>query len=86
MERTTVSSKGQIVIPKPIRDLLQLTPGTALQIDVQGETLVMKRIAGGYPHWRTMRGMLRSADDLFEELAKERAAELAHEDERTKGA
>jgi len=85
METTTVSSKGQIVIPKLIRDRLRLTPGTALQIDVQGETLVMQRIVRGYPHWRTMRGMLGKQADLLEELARERAAELAREDARNQG-
>ena len=47
METTTVSSKGQIVIPKAIRERLRLTPGTALQIDVQGETLLMQRVVKG---------------------------------------
>ena len=85
METTTVSSKGQIVIPKPIRDRLRLTPGTALQIDVQGETLVMQRVAKGFPHWRSMRGMLAADGDLLADLAQERAEELKREDGRTQG-
>ncbi len=85
METTTVSSKGQIVIPKPIRDRLQLIPGTTLRIDVQGETLVIHRVAPGYPDWRTMRGMFATRADLLAELARERAAELAREDARTQG-
>lgn len=83
METTTVSSKGQIVIPKAIRERLRLTPGTALQIDVQGETLLMQRVVKGYGDWRTMRGMLRVGGNLLEELARERAEELAREDART---
>lgn len=83
METTTVSSKGQIVIPKAIRERLRLTPGTALQIDVQGETLLMQRVVKGYGDWRTMRGMLRDGGNLLEELARERAEELAREDART---
>lgn len=83
METTTVSSKGQIVIPKAIRERLRLTPGTALQIDVQGETLLMQRVVKGYGDWRTMRGMLRAGGNLLEELARERAEELAREDART---
>ena len=83
METTTVSSKGQIVIPKALRERLRLTPGTALQIDVQGETLLMQRVVKGYGDWRTMRGMLRDGGNLLEELARERAEELAREDART---
>jgi AbrB family looped-hinge helix DNA binding protein len=83
METTTVSSKGQIVIPKLIRDRLRLVPGTTLQIDVQGETLVMHRVVPSHPDWRTMRGMFGKRADLLAELAQERAAELAREDART---
>ena len=83
METTTVSSKGQIVIPKALRERLRLTPGTALQIDVQGETLLMQRVVKGYGDWRTMRGMLRDGGNLLGELARERAEELAREDART---
>lgn len=60
-------------------------PGTALQIDVQEETLIMQRIVKGYPQWRTMRGMLGRQADLLDDLAQERAAELAREDARNQG-
>ena len=83
METTTVSSKGQIVIPKALRERLRLTPGTALQIDVQGETLLMQRVVKGYGDWRTMGGMLRDEGNMLGKLARERAEELAREDART---
>jgi AbrB family looped-hinge helix DNA binding protein len=31
--RTTVSEKGQITIPKPLRDSLALVPGTELEFE-----------------------------------------------------
>src|SRR5258708_5871303 len=67
MTKATISSKGQIAIPKAVRDRLNLKAGTELVIDVQGEDLVMKRLVRDFPNWRTMRGMFRgSADELDE--------------------
>ena len=38
-----LSSEGQVAIPKSVRDRLHLEAGTKVSIDVQGESLVMKR-------------------------------------------
>lgn len=35
---TVISSKGQAVIPKPIRDALGLTPGSRINIELEGDT------------------------------------------------
>ena len=40
--RTTISSKGQIVIPKEIRDALRLHPGQSLAVSVKGRKIVME--------------------------------------------
>jgi len=85
MTKATISSKGQIAIPKSIRDRLRLKPGTQLAIDVQGEQIVMKRLNSGLPHWSTMRGMFRDAGNLLSDLAQERAAERTRDDDRLKG-
>ena len=85
MTKATISTKGQISIPKRIRERLNLKPGTQVVIDVQGEQVVMKRLVSGFPDWRSMRGMFRGAGDLQDDLAKERAAELARDDARLKG-
>ncbi|WP_223505126.1 AbrB/MazE/SpoVT family DNA-binding domain-containing protein [Pseudomonas sp. GL-RE-29] len=39
---TTMTSKGQVTIPKPIRDALHLTPGSAIEFSVnaQGEVVL----------------------------------------------
>ena len=79
MTKATISSKGQIAIPKAIRDRLNLRPGTQLVIDIQGEQLIMKRLVSGYPDWRTMRGMLRQGSSLTEALEQEHHEELARE-------
>ncbi len=39
---TTLSSKGQIVLPKLARSKLQLTTGTKFICEVQGDSLVLR--------------------------------------------
>ena len=60
MPKATISLKGQISIPKSIRDRLSLKPGTQVDIEILGEQVVMKRLVSGFPDWRTMRGMVRN--------------------------
>lgn len=85
MTKTKISSRGQIAIPKDVRERLNLKPGTEISIDVQGESLVVKRMSGKYPDWRTMEGMARGGESLTKALMEERAAEHAHYDARIKG-
>jgi AbrB family looped-hinge helix DNA binding protein len=44
MTKTTISSKGQIAIPKAIRQRLNLKAGTEISIDVQGQAIVLKTV------------------------------------------
>jgi len=44
MQRTKVSKKGQVVIPKGIRDRLGLTPGTVLKVTVEGRKVILEPI------------------------------------------
>ena len=82
MTQTTISLKGQIVIPKAVRERLNLKAGTQVSIDVQGESLVMKRLVRNYPDWHTMRGMAKGGESLTQALMEDRAAELAHDNAR----
>jgi AbrB family looped-hinge helix DNA binding protein len=84
MTRATISSKGQIAIPKAVRERLNLKTGTEVSIDVQGEALVMKRLVRNYPDWHTMRGMFRGAN-LLKDLTDERAAEIARDNAQIQG-
>ena len=86
MITATVSSKGQIVIPQAIRKQLNLKAGTQVAIDVNGESLVMKRVVAGLTDWRTMRGMAQGGASLTAALIEERAAERAHDADRLKPA
>jgi AbrB family looped-hinge helix DNA binding protein len=82
MTTATISSKGQIAIPKALRDRLNLKAGTEVMMDVQGEALVLKRVAGELPDWRTMEGMAKGGESLTAALEEDRAAENAHYDVR----
>ena len=75
--KANVSSKGQIAIPKAIRDRLNLKPGTQIAFEVQGEQLVMKRLVSEFPDWRTMRGMVASGPSLTKALEQEHRDEIA---------
>jgi AbrB family looped-hinge helix DNA binding protein len=85
MTKATISSKGQIAIPKALRERLNLKPGTQLAIDVQGESLVLKRVASGFPDWRTMEGMVCGGESLTKALMEERAADKARDEARIQG-
>jgi AbrB family looped-hinge helix DNA binding protein len=82
MTTATITSKGQIAIPKEVRDRLKLKAGTELVIDVQGESLILRRAVRELPHWSTMRGMAKGGESLTKALEEERAAENAHYDAR----
>jgi AbrB family looped-hinge helix DNA binding protein len=45
MDTTTLTSKGQLVIPKPVRDALHLKTGTSLSVTTDGERIVLEPIS-----------------------------------------
>ncbi len=47
--RLTLDRKGRVVIPKPLRDHLQLAPGDALDLDVSGEQIILRPVRGTMP-------------------------------------
>ncbi|MEP7041942.1 MAG: AbrB/MazE/SpoVT family DNA-binding domain-containing protein [Dokdonella sp.] len=42
---TTLTSKGQLVIPKPIRDALHLKSGTTLSVTTDGGRIVLEPVS-----------------------------------------
>ena len=46
---TTMTVKGQVTIPKMVRDALRLAPGDGVDFDVNHEGQVVVRKAGGRP-------------------------------------
>ncbi len=42
----TLDKAGRFVLPKPVRDELQLGPGDALELEVSGERLILRPARG----------------------------------------
>jgi AbrB family looped-hinge helix DNA binding protein len=77
MATTTVSSKGQVVIPRHLREKHRLTSGVRLQISETDEGLVLSpirraRSSAGQAGWRSLRGSAKGTDALKEHLAEHR--------------
>ena len=78
MEMVTVSSKGQIAIPKTIRDALNLSEGAKLTVEVRGQEIVLSK----EPAWKKLRGA--GADrDLMSAFAAFKKQEREREDSRS---
>jgi AbrB family looped-hinge helix DNA binding protein len=45
MQFSRLSAKGQITIPKEIRDILKLEPGDTVAYELQDGTVMLKRVA-----------------------------------------
>lgn len=68
--KTTVSEKGQITIPKQIRDSLGIGPGTVLDVEEGEGRVIMRKREEGDPIERWLgKGRLpagRSVDEYLE--------------------
>jgi AbrB family looped-hinge helix DNA binding protein len=78
MEKVTVSSKGQIAIPKSIREALNLSEGTRLTLDVRGQEIVLMK----EPAWRKLQGAAANRD-LMSAFAAFKQQEREREDSRS---
>ena len=78
MEKVTVSSKGQIAIPKPIRTALNLAEGTTLTLQVRGQEIVLSKD----PVWKKLAGAA-AGHDLMTAFAADKKEERAREDSRS---
>lgn len=78
MEKVTVSSKGQVAIPKAIRDALNMVAGTKLTLQVRGQDIVLSR----EPVWKKLQGAC-SGSDLMSTFAAFKKQEREREDSRS---
>jgi len=67
---TTVSTKGQLVIPAEMRELLGIAPGTRIAITVQGSRLVLESVSTKLAE--ETRGLFKGGPSLSHLLQRER--------------
>jgi AbrB family looped-hinge helix DNA binding protein len=68
--KAVVSEKGQVTIPKPLRDRLGIKPGQVLEFDEERGTLIARKLIVEDP-LDSVYGILRGqgrTDDWIEEL------------------
>ena len=74
----TVSSKGQIAIPKAVRDALNLSEGAKLRIELRGQQIILSK----EPGWKKLEGAA-AGTDLIKAFAAHKKRERAREDSRS---
>ena len=74
MEVATVSSKGQIAIPRQVRETLDLTEGSKLTLEIRGSEIVLSKGAA----WKRLQ---RAGGDLMRAFATFRFREQERERE-----
>ena len=79
--RLTIDAAGRVVIPKPLRDELDLAPGDTLELETTGESLTLRPTRGTVPLskekgvwvFRTSHPLPSSvADDVLDRVRTER--------------
>jgi AbrB family looped-hinge helix DNA binding protein len=80
MATVTVSSKGQMVLPKRIREDLAIREGDRVELHREGDRIVLEPAlkAGSQRSWRSWRGALAGSPALRDHL-REHAEEVARE-------
>ena len=58
---TTVTSKGQVTIPKPVRDRLGIVPGNAVEFELAADGRVVLVKVGGLPSASRFEGLRGAA-------------------------
>ena len=69
--KSRLTEKGQVTIPKPLRDSLGLEPGQELEFEEQGGTLVVRRVAPSDP-LRQLLGLVERRTDVDAHLTETR--------------
>ena len=68
-EYTTLSTKGQIIIPAELREQLKLAPGTKMSIRREGQTLVLRPITSEFID--SLCGSTQGLGDLREKMHRD---------------
>ncbi len=74
---TTVSTKGQLVIPADMRDMLGIEPGARISISLEGKRLVLEPVSEKLVD--ETRGLFAGGPSLSKLLQEERRREKENE-------
>ncbi|HUK99475.1 MAG TPA: AbrB/MazE/SpoVT family DNA-binding domain-containing protein [Nitrospirota bacterium] len=80
MEESTITSKGQIVIPAKLRRRHGLKPGIKVYFIERDKEIIFQPVTKEY--LKNVHGMLNSHSLVTGELVKERAKDRAYEEDR----
>ena len=80
MFKARVSSRGQLALPKEVRDQLGLDEGTSVTVRVEGDEVILRKAVAG--NWREWEGRFKGSD-LLADLARNRRKELRHDRKRS---
>ena len=75
--RLTVDKAGRVVLPKPVRDELQLSPGDSLELESSEQQIVLRPVRGTGP-LRKKRGIwvFRTGEPLSAKTVSEAITEV----------
>ncbi len=82
MINVTLSTKGQVVIPKTVRDQLKLKPGASLTLEIIGSQIVIGSSARKRGDWRKLQGLFKGPESTAEIMAEAKREELEIEDRK----
>ncbi len=82
METARTSSKGQIVIPKEIRDKVGLKPGSLVEVRLANKHIEIVPLP--VDPIDALRGTLKTRKSLANQLINEHHREVKHDAKRTK--
>ncbi len=78
MEESTMTTKGQLVVPAKLRKRYGLTPGTKVYFIERDKEIVLQPVTKEY--LRSVHGMLKSETPVTKELLEERTRDKAREE------
>jgi AbrB family looped-hinge helix DNA binding protein len=80
MEESTMTSKGQIVVPAKLRKRYGIKPGTKVYFIERDKEILFQPVTKEY--LKNVHGMLTSETSATQELLKERAKDKRSEEEK----
>ena len=72
MASVVVSSKGQVVLPKEVRDQLRLARGARLTIEIEDGEIRLSPLRPVPGNWRNWKGVLKNKRALQDHLREHR--------------